>query len=442
MRSSIVISIVATLLIVLGAAPLPAQTVDWSDSETVVRSAVETQPALAALEAEIRAARERVTSAGSLPNPMLMAGIRDQQIDLTRDEMMTMYMVGASQTLVRKDRREARKRAAELDVERLERDYESQRAEIEREVRLAWVEAAAAQNQIEATEQIARLVGSIVDASRIRYETGAAPQADMIRARLEESNVLHELITLRRERAVAVARLLPLLHLPPTAPVPPFSLQHAMERHQEHDFDSHVGDTPATAALETESASAEQEIRLAKLSAKPDFDIEASYGMRPQQKDMFSVTARIEIPFRRSTLIEPRIREAMAQRDAARAALETLRQQLQQDVAVALAMRKEAIEQIDLHVDRLVPEARLGFDSSLASYQTNRTTFDSVLASLQAYRALNVDYYEFLRQRIDAEIEIDTIRHGARGGSGVSAAGTSGMNRTSSSRSSASMEMK
>ena len=441
MRSSLATVAVAVLLLVLGATNALGQTIDWSDPDAVVGAALDTHPTLTALDAEIRAAKERVTQAGSLPNPMLMAGIRDQQIDLTRDEMMTMYMVGASQTLVRKDRRDARKRAAELDVQRLERDYESQSAEVEREVRLAWVEAAAALNQIAATEEVARLAGSIGDASRIRYETGSAPQADMIRARLEESNILHELITLRRERAVAVARLLPLLQLPPTTSVPPFSLRHAMERHEEHGFDLNVGDTPATAALETEAARAEQEIRLAKLTAKPDFDIEASYGMRPQQKDMFSVTARIEIPFRKSTLIEPRIREAMARRDAARAALEVLRQQLRQDNAVAVAMRNEAIEQIDLHVDRLVPEARLGFDSSLASYQNARTTFDSVLASLQAYRALNVDYYGFVRQRTEAEGEIEAIRHGARGGMGVRAAGR-GMQPSAAPGSSSSMEMK
>ena len=440
MRSSIATFIVAALLLI--ATNAPAQTIDWGDPDAVVSAAVHAHPALTALSAEVRAAKERVTRAGSLPNPMLMAGIRDQQIDLTRDEMMTMYMVGASQTLVRKDRREALKRAAELEVERLERDYESRRAEVEREVRLAWVEAAAAQNQIAATEEIARLVGSIGDASRIRYETGSAPQADMIRARLEQSRILHELIALRRERAAAIARLLPLLQLPATADVPAFSLKHELERHQEQGFDASIGDTPAIAALETEVARAEQEIRLAKLSRRPDIDLEASYGMRPQQKDMFSVTARIEIPFRKATLIEPRIREAMARRDAARAEIEALRQQLRQAAGVASTLRTEAIEQIDLHVDRLVPEARLGFESSLSAYQNARTTFDSVLASLQAYRALNVEYYGYLRQRTQAEAEIDAIRRGARGGAGISAAGGGMQSSTAPTSSSSSMEMK
>jgi cobalt-zinc-cadmium efflux system outer membrane protein len=391
------------------------QPLDWNSPDAVVRAAIDANPSLASLGAQIRAAKERVVPAGSLPNPMVMAGVQDQQIDLSIDEMMTMYMVGASQTLVRKSRRDARRRAAELDVERLEREYESRRAEVERDARTAYVAAAAAQNQIAATEEVARLAASIVDAARIRYETGSAPQADMIRARLQESTLLHELLALRRERTVALARLLPLLNLPATTAVPPFSLRHEMERHQERGFDPTVADTPATAALEADAARAEQEIRLARLARRPDLDIEASYGLRPQQKDMFSVVARIELPFRRATLIEPRIREAIARRDAARQEIDVLRQQLRQDVAVAAALRDEATEQINLHVDRLVPEAKLGFESSLASYQNEKTTFDAVLGSLQAYRALNVDYYQFLRQQLEAEIDVDAIRRGARG---------------------------
>jgi len=408
------VALAAALL--LAASVNAQQTIDWSDADAVVRAAIDANASLAALDARIRAAKERVAPAGSLPNPMLMGGVRDRQIDLSVDEMMTMYMVGASQTLVRKSRRDARRRAAEIDVERLEREYESQRAEVERDVRMAYVTAAAAQNQLAATEEIARLVGTIVDAARIRYETGSAPQADMIRARLEESGILHELLALRRERSVAIGRLLPLLNLPPATEVPAFSLPHEMQHHHDTAFDPNAGDTPATAVLEAEVARAEQEIRLAELDRKPDIDIEASYGVRPRQKDMFSVTGRIELPFRRAKIIEPRVREAIARRDAAQQEIEALRQQLRQDIATAVAMRNEAIEQIDLHVDRLVPEAKLGFESSLASYQNGKTAFDAVLGSLQTYRALNVDYYDFMRQQMEAEIDIDAIHHGARGG--------------------------
>ena len=137
---------------------------------------------------------------------------------------------------------------------------------------------------------------------------------------------------------------------------------------------------------------------------------------------MVTVLGRIELPFRRSTLIEPRIREAVARREAALQQMEARRQQLRQDLGAAVVLRNEAIEQINLHVDKLVPAGKLGFESSLASYQTGKTTFDAVLGSLRTYLSLNVDYYEFLRQQMEAEVDIEAIRRGAHSGiSGASA---------------------
>src|SRR5881227_1638929 len=91
-------------------------------------------PSLREIDANLAAARAQLRGAGALPNPMLMAGVQNQQIDLSRDPMMTMYMVGASQTFVRGERRDALRRAAQLDVDRLQREAESRRAEITRDV--------------------------------------------------------------------------------------------------------------------------------------------------------------------------------------------------------------------------------------------------------------------------------------------------------------------
>src|SRR3989442_7372826 len=165
-----------------------SRAIDWSDPNSVVAEALAASPALREVEARVAAARARERSAGALPNPMVMGGIQNKPVDFSHD-FMTMYWVGASQTLVRKSRRDALRRSAELDVERLQREYDSRRAEVERDVRSAYIEAAAAQNQVESTEDIATVLKSVVAASRARYETGAVPQADLIRSMLEASDV-------------------------------------------------------------------------------------------------------------------------------------------------------------------------------------------------------------------------------------------------------------
>jgi len=161
------------------------------------------------------------------------------------------------------------------------------------------------------------------------------------------------------------------------------------------------------------------EIELARVASKPDWNLEASYGMRPEQKDVFTVLARFELPVRKATTIEPAINEAIARREAAQARIAILRQRLAAAFGEAVAAHNEAIEQINLHVEQLVPEAKLGFESALSSYQTGKTSFDAVLGALQSYRTLNVDYYEFVRQLRIANAEIDALRKGATGRSGA-----------------------
>ena len=391
-----------------------AYALDWNDARSVVNAALAVSPAMREIEASLAGARARESSAGALPDPMLMAGIQNQQIDLSRDPMMTMYMAGASQTFIRRDQRDALHGAATLDVQQIRQEADSRRAEITRDVLIAYDAAAAAESQIGANEEIAKLATMTAEAARARYEVGSAPQIDIIRARLEANNIRHQILMQRGARESALARLRALLNLPPAAVIPPFELRRAMEHHAHAQQIAFDGSTPAIAALETEIARAEQDIRLAKLLTKPDVSVEASYGFRPQQKDMFTVVGRIELPLRKKAIIEPRIAEAIARRDAARARADTLRQQLAAEFGAALASRNEAIEQIDLHVAQLVPEAKLSFESALASYQSGKTTFDSVLGALQTYRTLNVDYYDFLRQELVAEAQLEAIRGGAR----------------------------
>ena len=395
-----------------------ASALDWNDPRSVVEAALAASPSLREIEANLAAARARVQGAGATPNPVLMAGVENQQVDLSRDPEMTMYVVGASQTFVRGGRRDSLRRIAELDVQRLQNERESRRAEITRDVLIAYDEAAAATSEISANEDIEKLVSMMGDAARARYEAGAAAQSEIIRAKVESSNVRHSILMLRGVRDSALARLRALLNLSLADPIPPFTLP-GMEHHPAEAAVALEATTPAIAALEAEVARAGEVIQLARVASKPDFNLEASYGMRPEQKDVFSVLARIELPVRKSTTIEPAINEAIGRREAAQAQIGVLRQRLAAAFGEAVAAHNEAIEQINLHVEELVPEAKLGFESALASYQTGKTSFDAVLGALQSYRTLNVDYYEFERQLYIANAEIDALRNGATGRSGA-----------------------
>jgi len=391
----------------------PLFAINFADPRALVAEAVGKHPALVRLRAEAAAARERVTGSAALPNPMVMSGIQNKQIDLRDDEMMTMYMVGASQRFVRSDKREARREAAELEARAAELQLDSARAAIERDVLLAWYDVAATDAQLASAAQVRELIDAIVDAARVRYEVGTSLQSDIIRAQLESSDLEHEVLTLRGARRAALARLLTALELPLDTDVPALTLP---ESAAAADIDSSPvppADHAGIVALEAEVARAEAEIRLAELDRKPDIDLEAQYGLRPQQRDMFSVVARVELPLRRDVTIEPRVREAILRRDAAKARIGELRRTLTQALAEAYVAHEEANNQMQFHHEVLVPQAQLAFESTLAAYETGKTSFDALLATEADYLRLRLQYYEFVARHAQAIVTYEALRKGA-----------------------------
>jgi outer membrane protein TolC len=407
--SSIAVALVAIAMDVSAA-------IDWQDQRAVAAAAIASNPTIARIDSEIVAARERARAAGSLPNPMVMGGLQDKQIDLTDDEMMTMYMVGATQTFTRGSKRDAARNLAALDVRSAELSLAAARAEIERDALLAWYDLAGVDNQLVAAEQVRRLLEAVTAAARVRYEVGNAEQAEVIRAQLETIELDNQILSLRGARENAEARLLPLVGLSPETTIPRLVLEESTGAMELDGPTAVPSDHPALAAVEAEIAQREEEIRLARLLTRPDVSLEVSYGLRPSQTDMFSVVASVELPVRRNTLIEPRIREAIALRDAAQRRLEETRREIERDLAIAAATHEQANTQLALQNDVLLPQARMAFESTLASYQIGKSTFDSVLAAETTYLRLQLEHIEHYVRHVKAITDFQALRRGARSG--------------------------
>lgn len=425
------------LLLLLTA--FPAVALDFQDPAAVVAAATQASPTLARLRAEAGAARERLAPAASLPNPMLMAGVQNKQVDLRDDEMMTMYMVGISQRLVRRETREARREAAGLEAVAAESAIASAQASLERDVLLAWYDLATTDAQLKATADIREMIDAVTAAARVRYEVGTSVQADVIRAQLQATNLDHEILRLRAARRAALARLLPLLDLPLTTEVPPVTLPEGTEDLAIDAPAAPPAGHAAIAALEAQVARAEEDIRLARLSIRPDLDLEAQYGYRAMQRDMFSVTARIELPLRAKQLVEPVVREAILRRDAARLRIDELRRSLVQAMGAAVVAHEEATNQLRFHREVLVPQAQLAFESTLAAYQTGNAAFDAILSTETDYLRLRLQYFDFLAQHAQAVVNYEALRRGATASGSLSASASPLAGTSSSSGSANSM---
>jgi cobalt-zinc-cadmium efflux system outer membrane protein len=384
---------------------------DWSAPSSVVAAAVDASARLREVRARGDAARAQLTQAGALPNPTLLAGVQNEPVDLSRDRSFTMVTVGLSQLFLRREERNTLREMAEREVRRIDAEEQTLRAEIQLDVVTTWDEAAAAQNQINFSDELARLSAMLTNAARIRYEAGTGPQLDVITARLEEDHLRQFVLDARGRHAAAVARLRALLALPEEEVIPSFTTPkgHRRQTAATSDFT-----TRATDILDAEVATAESAVKLARLQSKPDPTIEFRYDYRPWQKSFFSILGRVELPLRKSTVVEPRIQAKLAQKEAAKARLEAVRQELRAELGAAIAAQTTAADQIRFHADTLVPEAKLAFDSALTSYQNGQTGLDTVLSALRTYRQLNLDYFALLLRQYLAQDQIEGLLYGVR----------------------------
>ncbi|HVR42868.1 MAG TPA: TolC family protein [Thermoanaerobaculia bacterium] len=390
-----------------------AQSPEWRSADAVARAAIAASPAVRALDARIEAAREAARSAGALPNPMAMGGVQNLNADLSNDPIMTMYMVGASQTFIPRERRESLRDAAGARVAALEAERASLRAELERDARAVWIELASIDAQTGVIENVLGLGEATVASTRARYEAGGAIQADVIRAQLAQSELHHRLLALGGARRATAASLAAILGLAPGTSVPNLALEHAYGGLSAPRF-APDDDHPALAAVLARAAAREAEIALARSATRPEWSIESAWAFRSEMDDMVTLTGRVELPLRRSARIDPAIREAIAERNAALEEVEQRRRSLEEMGAIALAVFDEAIEQIRFHDEVLMPQARFAFDSTLAAYETGAAGFDALLGAQIMLVRLGTDTFEFLERALTARADLTALAAGAR----------------------------
>lgn len=401
-------NLIVVSLALSASVPVSAQ-IDWRDPRAVVSAAIASDPALSRMRAEAVAAREGIEVAGARPAPMAMAGVSNLEADLASDPMMTMYMIGASQRILRPSRRAVREEIAESLVLALDAGVEARAAEIERDVLMSWFDVARVDEEARIVTRLSEILRAIVDTSRVRYETGSSSQSDIIRAQLAVSSTSSDLIRLAGEREAAVSRLLTLTGSS-ASEVPPLELEGdaGVERN------AAVGnDHPALLAARARLEAQDARVRLAELADRPDVELEASYGYRPSAEGMISVTAKFELPLRSGTAIDPAIREAVALREAERHRIEEIERELKGELQRLAALQREVIAQIGLYGDVLVPQARLAVESALTSFQTGLTDLDSVLASQREVVRLERELVSLVARKKQLDAEEDAVREGA-----------------------------
>jgi outer membrane protein TolC len=374
--------------------------------EALVRETLERRPELLQARAAVQADRERVPQAGALPDPTLTLGIQNdgfQAIQVGKMET-SFYQAMVTQPFYWPGKRGLRSDVAGREVQLAEARLLRASLTAEADLRRAYVDLLLVRDQLSLLEKQEVLWEQSEGLARARYEVGAGPQSDLLRAQLERTRLRQQRLALTAQEQTRLQVLNRLrghplgepletaLHLAdladPRRPDMPEALADAEERSPEL----------RQARLAVEQAG--KRVELAGRERWPDMALSAGVMPRGSLDPMWTVSFSIGLPVWSGRKQGRAVAESEARRDAEGQGAEAVRQVLRLRTEERLALLGARLETNRLYRGGLLVQSEAATESTMSQYRVGRVTFASVLEVLNGYVA---DRSSFLESMAEAQ---------------------------------------
>jgi outer membrane protein TolC len=384
--------------------PLPERTPQKDPLlEQLIQEALDRNPVLARGRSLAEAEAERISQARALPDPTLSLGIQNDSFK--RLEIGTMdssfYQVMATQPLPWPGKRSLREEVARVGADLARIELRRAGTTLVAEVRRSYVGLLLVRGQRDLLEQQAKFWEAAVAISRARYEAGQGAQVDLLRAQLEQTRLRQSRLGLDAAEQTLLAGLNRLAGRPldsplPTsarleaAPVPRLPVQAWLSRAEKESLDL------LEAGLQAKQA--ERGLALARRERFPDFAVTAGIMPRAPLDPMWQAGFSISLPLWAGKKQKRAVVEQEGRLRASTSGIQAVRDLLAQRIREREAQLDSALEMVRLYREGLLVQSESSFRGSLAQYEAGRSTFLSVLESLNGWMADRSGYLQALAQ--------------------------------------------
>lgn len=358
--------------------------------ETALELAAQRSEAARAGRAGLQSAAEAARAAGQLPDPTLNFGIDNlpvagpDRLSTTRDSM-TMKRIGVSQEWLSRDKRAARRQAADALVNRQDILVKAAVAETRLRTALAYLDAFYAGEALQLTTLMEHHAHEELEAARGRLASANASGSDLMSLVGARGVAEDESAEVRQQQGTAAIQLerwtgsrADQLSPPAEVPLP-----------SEQDY---VGAHPGVLALQRDLEVARQEATVTATNRSPNWTWGVSYGQRTGYSDMVTLGVSIPIPLAPAERQDRDTAAKLALVDKAEADLaEAVRSATAEYRALASDARRLQ-DRIDRYRAGVVTPATQRVSVSMAAYASNQasllTLFEARHAEVDVQRKL------------------------------------------------------
>ena len=379
------------LLILSGAWPPSAgqQSSERPGLTAYVHQVLQRNRALEGARLRVQAASGRIGPAGALPDPMLGTGIMSLPVTSFAAQDMTQLPLMVEQSFPGPGKRGAATAVARADSGAVAAELAAVTNRLAAEAGEAWFTLAYARRALEVWTARAILADRAILAARVRYETGVAPQTDLLRARLRRAEVAEEEQRLRAEVLEALAQADALRGGGGDSITTELSPAGGGMRTAEEPAPSLVEGNPDLLMAVAEIGRSRSLAAASAIASRPDFMVRIENGIRfGGREPVVTARAGISVPLWNGRKQRPLAEAAALEVDASEARYDDLRARVRGLLRAQLAELAALLERIVLVRDQIVPLAEAAAASALQRYQVGAVEFSAVLETQDdAYRA-------------------------------------------------------
>lgn len=383
--------------------------------EDLLRIAVSNNPGLKAAFYQWKADLKKTGYAGALPDPMLSFGYFGQSVETRVGPQNQRF--GIKQTFPWFGTLGAKKSMALAGANASYKHYQSEKLKLYYNVKSAYYDLYFLGRQIQLTQDNMDLMKFWESVARAKYTVGQARHPDVIKAQVELGKLDDRLKSLQDMVSPVRARLLAALNLDDTLmlPVPDSISIEELDLGRDSITAKALVNNPDLDAIRNMIEMNKEGLRLAGKSSYPNFTFGFDYiqtgeainsATMDSGKDPWIVSVGINLPlwFGKN---KAKKEEARARFNSSQQKLDEAKNQLSAMMAKVIFDFNDALRQVKLYRDGLIPKAEESLNATFASYESGDTDFLNLLDAQRQLLEFQLQYdkavTDFAKKR--AEIE-------------------------------------
>jgi outer membrane protein TolC len=374
--------------------------------DQLIEEAAENNPEILAAKQKWEVFKEKVPQASALPDPMLGLGIVNLPTNFSfTDEDMTMKEISVSQTLPFYGKRRLMGEIAEKEAESAYNEIQERINRIIQEVKSAYYELSHVYRTTEVVQRNKRILEDFAKIAETRYAVGEGIQQDVLKAHVEISKMVDELIMLDQRRRALEAKLNALLNRPAESPVgrPEEVTFRRFSLTTDELQKMAVDINPTLKAMKKMIEAKEKAYDLAQREYYPDFTFKFAYGQRDnspdmQRRDLLTGMMELNMPIFYKTKQDRKVAETRVDVLNWEAQYRAMKNEILFMVADIAAMTSQRERQYELFRTGIIPQASLQVDSAMSAYRVGEVDFLTLLDSQLTLYRYEIEYHQAITE--------------------------------------------